>query len=97
MPAYLVLEIDWHDPAKATEYRNRLGPTLEKFGGRTLVANEPKVLEGDWSPKRVVIIEFPSMDSLKGWYDSAEYAPLIQIRKEGSKTRMITLDRPPTP
>lgn len=96
MVAYLILEIGWHDPDRATEYRNLLGPTLEKHGGRTLVANEPRVLEGDWNPRRVVVIEFPSMDALCDWYSSDEYAPLIRIRKEGAKTNMIAVERPPS-
>jgi uncharacterized protein (DUF1330 family) len=97
MPAYLFLEIDWHDQARATEYRKLLGPTLDKHGGRTLVANEPRVLEGDWNPRRVVIIEFPGMDALLGWYRSDEYAPLIRLRNEGAKTRMIAVERPAAP
>jgi uncharacterized protein (DUF1330 family) len=94
MPAYLILDIEWHDPSKATEYRNALGPTLEKYGARTLVANEAQVLEGEWKAKRVVVIEFPNMDSLKQWYSSPEYAPLIRIRKDGGKTNMIAVERP---
>jgi len=95
MPAYLIMDIDWHDPDRATEYRKLLGPTLEKHGGRTLVANEPHTLEGDWSPRRVVIIEFPSLDALRDWYGSDDYAPLIRIRKEGAKSSMIAVERPP--
>jgi len=95
MPAYLILEIDWHDAARAAEYRRLLGPTLESHGGRTLVANEPRVLEGDWNPRRVVVIEFPTMDALQAWYKSEEYAPLIRIRNEGAKTRMIAVESAP--
>lgn len=95
MPAYLIMDIEWHDPERATEYRKLLGPTLEKHGGLTLVANEPIALEGDWKPRRVVVIEFPSMDALRGWYDSDEYALLIRIRKEGAKSNMIAVERPP--
>jgi uncharacterized protein (DUF1330 family) len=97
MPAYLIMDIAWHDPERAATYRQRLGPTLEKHGGRTLVANEARVLEGDWSPQRVVVIEFPSMDALGAWFDSPEYAPLSQIRREGAKSRMIAVERPRTP
>jgi uncharacterized protein (DUF1330 family) len=43
MPAYTIADVDWHDEAKAAEYRKLLGPTLEKYGGRTLVANQAKV------------------------------------------------------
>ncbi len=95
MPAYLIADIDWHDQGRAAEYRKLLGPTLEQHGGRTLVANESRLLEGDWSPHRVVIIEFPDMDALLAWYKSAEYAPLIRLRNEGSKSRMVAVERPP--
>jgi len=89
MPAYLVAGIDWTDAAIANEYRERLGPTLEKYGGKTLVAGKPEILEGEWSPGRVVVIEFPSMDHLQKWYRSPEYAPLIQLRQRGSKGDLL--------
>jgi uncharacterized protein (DUF1330 family) len=97
MPAYSILDVEWHDETKATEYRKLLGPTLEKHGGKTLVANEPQVLEGDWKPRRVVIIEFPTMDALQKWYRSEEHAPVIRLRQEGAKSRLIAVERPPTP
>jgi uncharacterized protein (DUF1330 family) len=95
MPAYLILDILWHDPGRAAEYRRLLGPTLEKHGARTLVANEARVLEGDWKPQRVVVIEFPSMDALLAWHGSKEYAPLLRIRTEGAQTNMLAVERPP--
>lgn len=96
MPTYLILEIDWHDEAKAGEYRKLLGPTLEKHGGKTLVANAPHVLEGTWNPRRMVIFEFPSMDAVRAWHDSPEYAPLIKLRKEGARiNNLIAVETPP--
>lgn len=94
MPAYVVTEIDWHDEAKANEYRTVFGPVLEKFGGRTLaVQASPPVLDGSWKPSRVVLLEFPTMDAVRAWYASPEYAPLIRLRHEGAKTNMIALER----
>lgn len=97
MVAYLILEIEWHDPAKAAEYRKLLGPSLEKYGGKTLVANEARALEGEWNPRRVVIFEFPSLPAIEQWYHSAEYAPVMKIRKEGASSKMIAVERPPAP
>ena len=94
MPAYLILQIGWHDQAKSDEYREKLGPTLEKYGGRTLYAGEPKVLEGKWDPARTVLIEFPTMDALQNWYYSEEYAPLLQLRKQAATTNMVAVQRP---
>jgi uncharacterized protein (DUF1330 family) len=95
--AYTILDVDWHDESKAAEYRRLFGPALEKHGGKTLVANAPLVLEGDWSPKRVVILEFPTMDALQGWYKSNEHAALMRLRNEGAKSRMIAVERPASP
>jgi uncharacterized protein (DUF1330 family) len=96
MPAYTILDVEWHDEAKAAEYRKLLGPTLEKYGGKTLVANQPLLLEGDWNPRRVAIMEFPTMDALKTWYHSPEHAPVIRLRSEGAKSRLIAVERPPS-
>ncbi|MGA8603661.1 MAG: DUF1330 domain-containing protein [Thermoplasmata archaeon] len=94
MPAYLVLQIGWHDQAKSDEYRAKLGPTLDKFGGKTLYAGEPRLLEGKWEPVRTVLIEFPTMDALQSWYGSEEYAPLLRLRLGAAQTNMVAADRP---
>ena len=95
MPAFLVLGVDWTDAAIANEYRERLGPTLEKHGGKTLVAGKPELLEGKWNPQRVVVIEFPSMDHLQKWYHSEDYAPLIQLRQRGSRGDLLAVQYSP--
>ena len=97
MPAYTILDVEWHDEAKAAEYRRLFGPALEKYGGRTLVASQPQVLEGDWNPRRVVILEFPDMATLQRWYRSEEHAPILRLRTEGAKSRLIALERPAGP
>ena|SRR5690242_16735227 len=97
MPAYTIADIDWHDEAKAVEYRRLLGPTLDKYGGRTLVANQAQELEGGWTPRRVVIIEFPSMEALQTWYHSPEHAPVLRLRQEGAQTEMIAVEKAPAP
>lgn len=95
MPAYLVAGLDWTDAAIANEYRERLGPTLEKYGGKTLVAGKPETLEGEWIPRRVVVIEFPSMEHLQKWYHSTEYAPLIELRQRGSTGDLLAVQFSP--
>ena len=95
MAAYLVAGIDWTDAGIANQYRERLGPTLERYGGRTLVAGKPEVYEGGWKPQRVVVIEFPTMEALQKWYHSEEYAPLIELRKRGSKGDLLGVQYSP--
>ena len=97
MPAYTILDVEWHDQAKAAEYRKVLGPSVEKFGGKTLVANAPVALDGGWSPSRVAVMEFPSMDALQSWYRSPEHAPALRLRNEGATSRMIAVERATAP
>ena len=94
MTAYLITELEWHDAEKAKEYREKFGPALEKYGGRTLCAGSPQVIEGDWNPPRLVVLEFPSMDSLRAWYGSPEYAPVLKLRMEGATSKMVAVEGP---
>lgn len=94
MSAYLISEIDWHDSAKATEYREKFGPALEKYGGRTLCAGPPEVLEGSWKPPRLVVLEFPSIESLRTWYNSPEHAPVRQLRMDGASSNVVAVEGP---
>ena len=51
---------------------------------------DPK--EGGWTPKRIVVLEFPSMAQAQKWYDSPEYAPLIKLRQKASKGKLILVE-----
>src|SRR5579859_389889 len=95
MTAYLVVDGEWHDSAKANEYVAKFGPVLEKYGGRFVGGGQPQLLEGNWEPRRVYIFDFPTMEALRRWYDSEEYAPLHRIRVEGARTNIIAVEGPP--
>jgi uncharacterized protein (DUF1330 family) len=96
MAAYLIAEHIITDADKFEEYRTKVGPLISKHGGRYLTkGGSHKMPEaGHWKPERVVIIEFPDMDSLNAWYNSAEYQPLIALRKESTSDldMLITLE-----
>jgi uncharacterized protein (DUF1330 family) len=83
MPAYVIAEHIVTDAAKFEEYRTKAGPMIAGYGGRYLTRSGTHRLPegGHWKPERVVIIEFPDMDSLERWYNSPEYQPLIALRK----------------
>ncbi len=83
MPAYVIAEHIVTDAAKFEEYRTRAGPIIARYGGRYLTKSGTHRLPegGHWKPERVVIIEFPDMDTLDRWYNSTEYQPLIALRK----------------
>ena len=86
MATYAVFDVDWHDQNKAKEYREKFGPALEKYGGKTLCAGPPQIIEGSWKPSRIVILEFPNADAFRSWYASSEYAPVLRLRLDGATT-----------
>ncbi len=96
MPAYLVVEHTITDAAKFEEYRVKVGPMIAKHGGRYLTkGGSHKFPEGGhWKPEQVVIIEFPNTEALNAWYNSAEYQPLIALRKSctSDMDMLITLE-----
>ncbi|MGC2289256.1 MAG: DUF1330 domain-containing protein [Thermoplasmata archaeon] len=89
-----MVQIEWHDRGKAKEYGEKQSQLLRKFGGRTLYAGAPQALEGSWTPPGMVIDEFPTMDALRAWYTSAEYAPLLRLRKQWATTNLIAVEEP---
>ena len=96
MTAYVIADVEVKDAAKYEEYRPIAARTVAQYGGKFLVrggAVEP--LEGGWTPKRVVVLEFPSMEQAKRWYRSPEYAPGIALRQAASVGRVILVDGAP--
>jgi uncharacterized protein (DUF1330 family) len=93
MTAYLIAEIEVTDPAAFEEYRKRVPATIAQYGGRYLVrGGQVDALEGGWSPKRMVVLEFPSLAQAQKWYRSPEYRPLIELRQKGSKGKVILVE-----
>ena len=93
MAAYLLADLDVKDAAGIANYRDKVGGTITKYGGRFVVrGGAHEVLEGDWRPTRLVILEFPNMDALKRWYHSPEYKPLIALRQKASRGRVIAVE-----
>lgn len=90
MSAYIVVEIMIHDARLYEEYKSQVMPTIEKYGGRLLVAGgRTELLEGDWNPPRFVIIEFPSADTARAWWSSPEYAGPKALRQRSAVSHMI--------
>jgi uncharacterized protein (DUF1330 family) len=93
MEAYLIADVDVTDPAAYEKYKREVPATVERYGGTYLVhGGLVKVLEGDWEPHRLVIIEFPDMASLMTWYGSPDYSRLKAIRQEYANTRILALE-----
>ena len=93
MAAYIIADIDVTEPLEYEEYKRLAGSTPEKFGGRYIVRGAPvELLEGEWTPKRFVVLEFPSLEQAKAWYHSEEYGIAKAIRHRTAKSHVILVD-----
>ena len=96
MAAYVLNDMEITDPALFEEYKKLSPATVAQYGGRFLArGGRSETLEGDWSPKRLVIIEFPSVEQARAWADSPEYAPAKRLRHLASKSNLIVIEGAP--
>ncbi len=93
MPAYVINDMDVTDPALLEEYKKLSPSTVALYGGRFIVrGGHSETLEGEWNPKRLVILEFPSVDQAKAWIGSPEYAPARALRQQASRSNMVVVE-----
>ncbi len=93
MSAYVIVDIDVHDATAYDDYRKLVGASVARYEGRFLVRGGPiDVLEGNWQPKRIVILEFPSATLARAWYDSEEYRMPKQLRLRASTGSLIVVE-----
>jgi uncharacterized protein (DUF1330 family) len=96
MAAYVIANVDVQDQTRYDNYRRHVLPSVEAYGGRFLVRAGPfEVIEGDWMPKRLVILEFPDMATVKRWYDSPEYQTVVKDRWASTKSQVVFVDGMP--
>ena len=75
------------------EYKAQVPPSIEAYGGRFLVrGGQAETIEGDWTPGRFVMLEFPSVAQAKAWYDSEEYRDPRALRWSASSANMILVE-----
>jgi len=93
MSAYVIVEIEIVDPVGYEEYRKLAGATVEKYGGKYIVrGGKAEVLEGDWNPKRIVVLEFRTMERAKQWLNCEDYREPRKMRHRTAKTNMILVE-----
>lgn len=93
MAGYVVAEVEVTDPATYEEYRKLVPATVAKYGGKFLVrggAIESK--EGGWEPKRLVVLEFASLEQARKWYHSPEYAPALALRGRAARSKVLLVE-----
>lgn len=92
MSAYVIVEVDVTDPEQYARYRESVPASLDANGGRFLArGGETATLEGDWQPKRIVVMEFDDLEAARRWYDSPEYRESRDIRAGAANMRMIAV------
>lgn len=93
MPAYVIVEIEVTEPNEYERYKQLAPPTIARYGGKYLVRGGPvDVLEGEWSPKRLVMLEFEDADHARAWWNSADYREPKQMRQRSAKTKMVLVE-----
>jgi uncharacterized protein (DUF1330 family) len=93
MAAYVISEVDVRDPAGFETYRTMAAPTIAQYGGRYLVrGGQASLAEGGPSPKSIIVVEFPTMERLREWYASPEYAEALKVRQKALERRLIFVE-----
>lgn len=93
MSAYVVFDVEIRDPERYQDFMRQVKPALEEAGARYLArGGAHKVYEGDWTPRRIVILEFPSVAAWEGFYNGPVYQGLKHIRDECSSARLVSVE-----
>ena len=91
--AYIIANVDVTNPEQYEEYKRLSTIAMKAHGAEPCVrGGKVEVLEGDWTPKRIVILKFPSMEQAKAFYDSVEYDAARKAREGIAVMRMIVVE-----
>lgn len=93
MAAYLIIDITVHDPPTYDEYRQLVPPIVARHGGQYVVrGGDPRNVEGDWAPTRLVVLSFADRAAALGFLDDPEYAPIKAMRHAAATSQGIVVD-----
>ena len=93
MAAYVIAQVEVTDPEVFEQYRREVPATLAPFGGRFVVrGGAAETLEGDWQPKRLVVLEFPDRTAARAWWESQVYAAPKALRQRSAHTQLLIVD-----
>jgi uncharacterized protein (DUF1330 family) len=93
MTAYVVVNINVTDPVRYEEYKKLAPPAVELYGGKYIArGGRTEILEGDWSPARLVILQFESIEQAKKWLNSTEYSEARNLRHQTAKSDMVVIE-----
>jgi uncharacterized protein (DUF1330 family) len=93
MAAYVIFDVEIRDPSRYQDFMTKVKPALAEAGARYLArGGAHKVYEGDWSPRRIVLLEFPSIAAWESFYYGPVYQGLKSIRDECSSARLVSVE-----
>jgi uncharacterized protein (DUF1330 family) len=93
MTAYVIVDIDVHDPVGYEEYKQLAPAAVAQYGGKYIArGGKTETLEGDWSPSRLVILEFENSEQAKKWLNSEEYRAARQMRHQTAHSNMVVIE-----
>src|SRR3972149_5321574 len=93
MPAYVVVDINVLDPAGYEDYKRLAPPSIDANGGKCLArGGQIEVLEGDWAPSRLVILQFDNLEQARKWLNSSEYSAARELRHRTATTNMVVIE-----
>ena len=93
MPAYVLAHIDVQDPVRYEDYKAMSPISIHKYGGRFIArGGKVEVLEGAWQPKRMVLLEFPTVERARDWWASEEYKDAKALRQATSTGDMVIIE-----
>lgn len=93
MTAYVIFDVEIHDQIRYQDFMNQVKPALADAGAKYLTrGGAHRVYEGDWNPRRIVILEFPSLDAWEDFYNSSIYQGLKTIRDRCSSARLVGVE-----
>jgi len=93
MSAYVIVDVSIHDHIEYEEYKKLTPAAIEAFDGKFIVrGGRTTVLEGEWNPERIVVLEFPTVERANEWWHSKLYGKAKEIRHRTASTKMIIVE-----
>lgn len=93
MAAYVIVDVTVKNPEAYEEYKKLAPPSIAAYGGKYVArGGRTEVLEGEWSPRRLVILEFESVERAREWVNCPEYATARKLRQASADTNMVVIE-----
>jgi uncharacterized protein (DUF1330 family) len=97
MAAYIISDLTVLDPEAIEVYRTRAAASIARHGGRYLArGGKIEVLEGNWDPNLIVVVEFPDADRARAWYRSSDYAEALAVRDRALSRNLLLVEGVPS-